>query len=626
MRRFDDPHIRALWRQVEKPARYAGGELNAVDKRPAFFERSPKDRVHVALCFPDVYEIAMSNLAIQILYAILNEDDRTFCERCFAPGIDYRDLLCREAMPLTSIETGTPLADFDVVGISFQFELAFTTALDMLDLGGVPIMADDRTERDPLVIAGGPIACNLEPLAPMLDIVLIGDGEKLLPDIVDAVRLAKASGMSRERLLEHVAAMDGVYVPRFYDVCYNNDGTVRSIRPNTKAAPDIVSKAVIADLNAAPMPLSPIVPNMEIVHDRMVMEVLRGCPRGCRFCQAGFTYRPMRQRSVETLSNAADRLMATTGCEEMGLLSLSTTDYADLPALTAALLPKTDPRHINLSLPSLRLDAFEFDLAEQIAGTRRAGLTFAPEAGSQRLRDVINKNIVEDDLFEAAEAAFKNGWNRVKLYFMLGLPTETDDDVDAIARLAHDLLGLWDALSPETRARRLNITVSTSFFIPKPFTPFQWARQISIDEMRDKQQRLAKALGTDRRIAYNWHEFESSVIEAVLARGDRRLAPVLVDVWRQGGYLEAWHEHFSWDRWQRAMRRIPEGIDFYTRERPDDECFPWDHIDMGVDRAFLRREWERSLAGVTTPACFERCSACGCQTYRTGVCVRGRSS
>ncbi|HZK28815.1 MAG TPA: TIGR03960 family B12-binding radical SAM protein [Clostridia bacterium] len=619
MNRFDDPQYRAMLRQVQKPARYTGGELHAVDKRPSFFNLDPQVRVHFALCFPDLYEIGMSNLAMQILYDILNRRDNTFCERCFAPAPDLRSFLKTRGLPLTSLETRTPLSDFDMLGFSLGYELAYTSVLEMLSLGGIPLESVDRKESDPLIIAGGPIACNLEPMAPFFDVIFLGDGEEALSEIIQAVHLKKRSGLSRLEFLRLVSQIPGVYVPSFYRARYHEDGTLRKIEAVDACAPQQVEKRLVRDLNQARMPLNPILPNLEVVHDRMVMEVFRGCARGCRFCQAGFTYRPMRERSKDTLFAAATALISNTGCDEIGLLSLSTTDYSKLEELVRELLPITEPRHINLSLPSIRLDAFDFELAKQIAQTRRAGLTFAPEAGTQRLRDVINKNITEDDMVNAAKTAFLNGWSRLKLYFMLGLPTETREDVDGIVALTRQFLAAWDDLPRDKRSKRVHVTVSTSFFIPKPFTPFQWSRQISLDEMREKQQQLADKL-SDRRVAFHWHEFESSLLEAVLSRGDRRLAPVIRKAWEAGCYLDAWHEHFRWDLWQEALAMIEEGTDFYTRERPEDEVFPWDHLDIGVTRSFLWDEWQESKRGETTAACLERCSVCGCQHYETGIC------
>lgn len=622
MNRFDQASTRAMLRGVKKPARYTGGELNAVNKGDDFFDLPPQERVHFALCFPDLYEIAMSNLAIQILYHILNQDEKTFCERSFAPDLDMRLYLRERGLPLTSLETGSPLSSFDMLGISLHYELAYSSMLEMLDLGGIPLEASQRGEDDPLVIAGGPIACNLEPVAPFLDIIVLGDGEEVLPEIIEKVKEKKQKGQSRQAFLASLARMTGVYIPSLYQLAYEADGRVASIQPSQAGVPDRVKKRLIKDLNQAPMPLKPIVPFLEAVHDRMVMEVLRGCARGCRFCQAGFTYRPLRERSQETLLEGAEELIRHTGYEEMGLLSLSTSDYSQLESLVRSLLPMTQPCHINLSLPSLRLDSFDFDLAREIARTRRAGLTFAPEAGSQRLRDVINKNLTEEDMTQAARTAFVHGWDRLKLYFMLGLPTETDQDVDGIIDLVHKFLAVWDDLPREVRSKRLNVTVSCAYFIPKPFTPFQWAPQISLEAMKEKQARLAVGL-KDRRVSFRWHDYQTSILEGVLSRGDRRLAPVIREAWQKGAYLDAWHEHFQADIWDQAMARIPGGADFYNRQRPLDEIFPWDHMDLGVTREFLRQEWDKAQEAATTPSCYDRCSACGCQSYRAGVCPGG---
>jgi radical SAM family uncharacterized protein len=490
----------------------------------------------------------------------------------------------------------------------------------MLDLAGIPLYAEDRGENDPLVVAGGPIACNLEPVAPFFDLIMIGDGEYHLPQLVQEYRKCKMENLSKSYFLHKVCGMDGVYVPSFYEPQYGDDGRIDGIKVIEPDAPKSVRKALVRDFDLALIPKSPIVPNIEVTHDRMIIEIFRGCARGCRFCQAGFTYRPLRERSPEKLIDAAKHLIDVTGYDEIGLLSLSTSDYSRLDDLTRVLLPMTEPRHINLSLPSLRLDSFEGELAERLARIRRGGLTFAPEAGTQRLRDVINKNITEDDLFDAAGTAFENGWDRLKLYFMLGLPTETDEDVQAIVDLTMRLLSVWRDIPKERRSKRLMVTVSTSFFIPKPFTPFQWERQISIEEMKAKQALLADGL-SDRRISYRWHDFESSVIEAVLARGDRRLSSVIEHAWRAGAYLDAWHEHFDPDIWAEALSLIPGGAEFYTRERDEDELFPWEHLDFGVTRHFFERERKLSREGRVSLSCFDGCSGCGCDLWQTGICL-----
>ncbi len=606
---------------VEKPARYVGGELHSIDKSPEFFLRNRSERVHFALCFPDLYEIGMSNLAVQVLYDVLNAHEHVFCERCFAPDVDLRAILRERNLPLVSIETMTPLSEFDMVGFSLHYELAFTAVLEMLDLAGITIRAEDRAESAPLIVAGGPIACNLEPMAPFIDLIMLGDGEFLLPELVSEYGRCKAAGVSKTDFLRRACRLSGVYVPSFYEPIYMENGRIEEIRVAEPLAPQTVRKTLIRDFDLAPIPDKPIVPNLEVTHDRMILELFRGCARGCRFCQAGFTYRPLRERSPERLIDAAQRLIDCTGCDEIGLLSLSTSDYSRLDELTSILLPLTEPRHINLSLPSLRLDAFDGELAARLARIRRGGLTFAPEAGTQRLRDVINKNITEDDLFGAARTAFENGWDRLKLYFMLGLPTETDEDVEAIVDLTMRLLSVWRDVPRENRSRRIAVTVSTSFFIPKPFTPFQWERQLSIDEMRDKQKQLAEGL-TDRRVSYRWHDFESSVVEAVLARGDRRLSSVIEGAWRAGAYLDAWHEHFDSDIWKEALSVIPGGADFYTREREDDEIFPWEHLDFGVTRHFFERERMRAREGRVSLSCFDGCSACGCGDWQAGICSR----
>lgn len=621
MEQMNRMKARALLRRVEKPCRYVGGEWNSLDKRETFFERPPQERLHIAFCFPDLYEIGMSNMALQILYSRLNREEDVWCERAFMPAADMRALIKERDICLESLESGTPLNRFDIVAFSLHYEMCYTAFLDMMALGGLPQLASERDGAAPLVIAGGPIACNFEPIAPFVDVVLYGEGESLLPEVVSLYRDMRSKGCERSDFLLAASRISGVYIPSFYEADYHDDGSFRRLRPLREDIPRVIRQRVVAEMDEAYFPEHPIVPSMEVVHDRMVMEVFRGCARGCRFCQAGYLYRPVRERSPECLADLAEKLMDSTGADEMGLLSLSTSDYSGLQTLTDRLLPCATKRRVSLALPSLRLDSFDFEVMQRASETRRAGLTFAPEAGTQRLRDVINKNIREDHLLRACKTAFCGGWNRIKLYFMMGLPTETDDDIRGIADLTFKVLRVWETLPRAERPKPPLITVSVSFFIPKPWTPFQWAEQITPEEMDRRTMLLASCL-RDRRIRFQWHDYETSRIEGVLARGDRRLADVLLDVWRQGAFLDAWNEHFDVTRWDRALARFPGGSRFFTRAYDLEEPLAWDHMDPHVRKSFLRREWHNAHEAVTTPACFERCSNCGAMALDMGICRR----
>ncbi len=621
MTRIDLP--RRILRQVGKPARYVGGEWNAVRKdvpQPGSQEASRFTRF--AFCFPDLYEIGMSNVALHILYGQLNRRPDVYCERAFAPAQDMEALLRAEGLPLHSLETKTPLAEFDMVGFTLQYEMSFTNVLNMLDLGGIPVLTAARGEHDPLVIAGGPVVYNLEPMADFFDLVLIGEGEEVLAELIDLYNAHRCEpGATRAEFLRKAAQIEGVYVPSLYTVDYNADGTVAAVRPTVPEAPAVVRKRLLRDFDAAPYPTEPIVPSTEIVHDRMFLELFRGCTRGCRFCQAGFIYRPVREKRAATLAAQANRLGASTGYDEIGMLSLSTSDYSDLERLTDTLLASFADCHTSLSLPSLRVDSFTLGLMEKAAGTRKSGLTFAPEAGSQRLRDVINKNITEEQILSAMRLAFKGGWNGAKLYFMLGLPTETMADVEGIAGIARGIESVFRSLPREERPRKLELNVSTSMFIPKPFTPFQWAPQASIPELQARQQRLRELL-RGPSVRYAWHDFKTSHLEAVLARGDRRLGAALLKAWQNGCTFDAWDEHFKYDVWLQAIADCGLDPDFYARrERPADEVFPWSHIDCGVSQDFLYSEYQKALAGETTPECRLQCSACGAQQFEGGVCL-----
>lgn len=611
---------RAILARVEKPSRYVGGEWNHIDKSESFSALRAAERLHVAFCFPDLYEIGMSNLALQILYKAANARDKIFCERAFMPAPDMREIMRQEDISLESIESGTALSEFDVLAFSLHYELSYTAVLEMLALSDVPFYAAERDETHPLIIAGGPITCNLEPMAEFFDLIQLGEGERLLPELLELYNECKTRGESRTAYLRAASQIEGIYVPSFYEALYGEHGftEMKVLEPS---APAVIKRHLEPELDELIYPTEPMVPSMEVVHDRAVLELFRGCSRGCRFCQAGYIYRPVRERSLPTLVEYTEELLASTGSEELGLLSLSSSDYSERNRLMSALLEKTANCHVNLSLPSLRLDSFDFNLMEQISGTRKAGLTFAPEAGTQRLRDVINKNITEEDLLKACDIAFRGGWSNIKLYFMLGLPTETEEDVRGIADLCWKILEVWKNIPHEERKRQPKITASISFFIPKPWTPFQWVEQITPSQMKERV-RLLTDLLRDRRIALQWHEYESSRIEGVLARGDRRLAPVIEKVWQDGSFLDAWHEHFSVERWDKALAECGLSSDIYTRERSTNEALPWDHMDVRVTKRFLLRELEQAKEGVTTDSCMEQCSYCGLQSQHCGICTQ----
>lgn len=608
----------ALLRNVEKPARYTGGEKNSIIKDDG------EDRTRFAFCFPDTYEIGMSNLALRILYHILNQREDTWCERVFAPWTDMEAALRERGLPLFSIESRTPVKEFDVVGFTLQYELSYSNVINMLDLADIPALSAERAERDPLVCAGGPISYCCEPMADFLDFVMVGDGEEVIMLVMDEISSWRNDpSMSRRALLEKLSQIQGVYVPSFYDVTYSVDGTITSIEPNNDLAPKKVRKALVSDLDGAPFPDQMIVPNTEIVHDRMFLEIFRGCPRGCRFCQAGQLYRPVREKSPQTLVDQAVAMAESSGYDELGLLSLSTSDYSRLKELTDELLDRLEPRHVSLSLPSLRLDNFSLELMDRVSRTRKSGLTFAPEAGTQRLRDAINKGITAEDLTRSCQMAFQGGYSTVKLYFMLGLPTETMEDVAGIVELANQIVQIYRQTEVKGRKRRLELTVSTSMFIPKPFTPFQWAAQDTVEQLKEKQDYLKDHL-RDRSIRYNWHDAEVSEWEAVLSRGDRRLGKVLLNGVRRGQVFDSWDERFNLDVWLEEMNRADLDPAFYTtRVRSKDEIFPWSHVDIGVTDEYLWSEWEKTGRAELTPECRVACGMCGAQVFHSGICPTG---
>ena len=609
-----DDRTEALLRQVQRPARYTGGEYNQVVKDRAETE------VRFAFCFPDTYEIGMSNLGMKILYGLMNETPGVWCERVFAPWSDLAALLRREGIPLWALESGDPLEEFDIIGFSLGYEMAYTTVLDMLSLGGVPLRTADRPGLKHLVVAGGQCVCNIEPMAPFFDLCFLGEGEEVDLELIELYRQAKREGWSKPDFLRRAARIEGVYVPSLYDVRYHADGTVASVTP-LEGAPARVRKRVVQDFDLSYYPTHPIVPSTEIVHDRVSLEVFRGCIRGCRFCQAGHICRPVRSRRVETLLAQGQETLRSTGYQELNLSSLSTSDYRGLSELCDGLLEYCQPRGISLSLPSLRADNFSMDIMSRVQKVRKGGLTFAPEAGTQRLRDVINKNVTEEELLSSCRVAFSGGWNGVKLYFMLGLPTETDEDVVGIAELAKKVLWCWKQ-NAVNKSRGVRITVSTSDFIPKPHTPFQWEAKVPREEYLRRVGLLTDALKNARAITYNWHDSDTSVIEAVLARGDRRVADVIEEVWRQGGTLESWTEFFSLRRWEEAFRACGLDIGFYAfRARPVEELLPWEHMDMGITRRHHERERARAYQGVLTPDCRAGCAGCGAASLtKEGVC------
>lgn len=600
---------------VMKPTRYTGGELNSALKNPKDVD------VRFGFCFADTYEIAMSHLGLKILYHTLNDRADTFCERVFTPWPDMEEEMKKHGMKLFALESGDEVTHFDMMGFTLQYELSYSNIVHMLNMADIPVRQRDRDESYPIICAGGPCAYNCEPIADIFDFVMLGEGEELIHEVVDAYVEWKKSGKKNKKdYLEKIAEFEGVYVPSFYDVEYNEDNTVKSITPNNPHAKEKVKKRIVTDFDKTYAPDTIIVPFGEVVHDRVMLEVMRGCLRGCRFCQAGYIYRPLRERKPETLLSLADSLLSCSGYDEISLSSLSTSDFSGLKDLTDGLLDITEKQKIGLSLPSLRIDNFSLELMEKVQKVRKTGITFAPEAGTQRLRDVINKNITEDNIMKSTAMLFAGGWTNVKLYFMIGLPTETMEDVEGIAELAEKVLGVYFAIPKEERAKNINITVSTSSFVPKPFTAFQWESQDSREMIIEKQDALKRAIKS-RRIKYSWHDNKTSTLEGIFARGDRRLCDVIIRAVEKGCKFDGWSDYFRYDLWMEAFEELGIEPEFYNlRKREYTEVLPWDHIDIGVTKEFFVRESQKANRGETTPNCREKCAGCGISRFKTGVC------
>lgn len=609
-----DRKIEEMIEQVQKPARYIGGEMNTAVKAWEDAE------VHFAFCFPDTYEVAMSHLGMKILYAIINAQPWALCERVCMPWIDMKELMEQNGVPLFSLESRTPLNQFDLVGFTLQYEMSYTNILTMLKLGGVPLHTAERGMNDPIVCVGGPCAFNPEPLADFVDAVMIGDGEEQIVEFTQAVREWKKSGKPRVECLKALAKIEGVYVPSFYDVTYHEDGTIASFTPNCPEAPDTVRKRILLDMDKAFYPTEIPVPYTEIVHDRIMLEIMRGCTRGCRFCEAGMLYRPVRERSVPHLMELARALEKSTGYEEISLSSLSSGDYSCLPELVHDLMTEFKEKRVSVSLPSLRIDSVLKDSLEETQQVKKSSLTFAPEAGTQRLRDVINKGVTEEDLVGKVTDAFEGGWSSVKLYFMIGLPTETLEDLDGIGHLAQVVNQAYFKVPKEKRARGLRVTCSASSFVPKPFTPFQWEPQNTQQQIKDKQAYLRDVLRRIKGVNFNWHEPEVSYLEACFSRGDRRIGRVLERAVEKGCLLDGWSEQFKFDKWMEAFADCGLDPEWYAyRRRGKDEILPWDFIDAGVTKSFLWREKERAERAEVTPDCRKGCQGCGLRRFE-GVC------
>ena len=609
--------------KIDKPARYIGNEVNSVMK-----DKNEVD-IRFAMCFPDMYEIGMSHLGIQILYDMFNRREDIWCERVYSPWVDLDKVMREQHIPLFALESQDAIKDFDFLGITIQYEMCYTNILQVLDLSQIPLLAKERGEEDPIVIGGGPCTYNPEPLADFFDIFYIGEGETVYNELFDAYKENKKNGGSRQTFLEMAAEIDGLYVPAFYDVAYKEDGTILSFTPNNIHAKEKIHKQMVSDMSESPYPEKPVVPFIKVTQDRVVLEIMRGCIRGCRFCQAGMIYRPTREKNLEKLKDYAYKMLKNTGHEEISLSSLSSSDYTQLEGLVTFLIEEFKGKGINISLPSLRIDAFSLDVMGKVQDIRKSSLTFAPEAGSQRLRDVINKGLTEEIILEGAGQAFEGGWSRVKLYFMLGLPTETEEDMKEIAHLAEKVAKRYYEVPKENRNGKCQIVASTSFFVPKPFTPFQWATMCTNEEYIGKAHIVnneMKAQLNKKSLKYNWHEADVTVLEGVFARGDRKVGKALLEAYKLGCLYDSWSEHFNNDLWMQAFENTGVDIAFYNlRKRELDEIFPWDFIDIGVTKKFLMREWTRAMEEKVTPNCRMGCSGCGAAIYGGGVCFEGKN-